>query len=75
MNFIINLLSTVRRSKVYNIILIIMNRFLKIVYYIICIKEINAFKLKERLIKKIFLKFKFFKSIINNKELMFTLKY
>ncbi len=40
-----------------------------------CIKEIDASKLKERLIKKIFLKFKFFRFIINDKELMFILKY
>ncbi len=40
-----------------------------------CIKEINTFKLKKKLIKKIFSKFKFFKSIISDRELMFILKY
>ncbi len=40
-----------------------------------CIKEINASKLKERLIKKMFLKFKFLKSIISDRRLMFILKY
>ena len=52
-----------------------MNQYLKIIYYIMCIKEINTSKLKERLIKKIFLKFEFSKSIINNRELIFILKY
>ncbi len=75
MNFIINLLFTVRRNKVYNIILIIVDRYSKIIYYIIYIKEIDAFKLKERLIKKIFLKFEFSRSIISDKELIFILKY
>ncbi len=40
-----------------------------------CIKEINTFKLKERLIKKIFSKFRFSRSIINNRRLIFILKY
>ncbi len=52
-----------------------MNRYLKIIYYIACIKEINASKLKERLIKKIFLKFEFFRSIISNRRLIFISKY
>ncbi len=39
------------------------------------IKEIDAFKLKERLIKKIFSKFRFSKSIISNRRLIFILKY
>jgi len=75
MNFIIDLLSIVRRSKVYNTILIIVNRYLKMIYYIACIKEINASELNERLIKKIFSKFRFSRSIINDRELMFILKY
>ncbi len=75
MNFIIDLPPVIYRNKVYNIIFIIVNRYLKIIYYIIYIEEINTSKLKERLIKKIFLKFKFFRSIISNRELIFILKY
>ncbi len=75
MNFIINLSSTVRRNKVYNIILIIINQYSKIIYYITCTEEINASELKEKLIKKIFSKFRFSRSIISDKELIFILKY
>ncbi len=39
------------------------------------IKEINTSELKKKFIKKIFLKFEFFKSIISNRELIFILKY
>ncbi len=45
------------------------------IYYITCIKEINTSKLKERLIKKVFLKFEFLRFIINNRGLTFILKY
>ncbi len=52
-----------------------MNRYSKMIYYIIYKKEIDAFKLKKRFIKKMFLKFKFSRFIISDKELMFILKY
>ncbi len=51
------------------------NQYLKMIYYIACIKEINTSKLKEKLIKKIFLKFRFSRSIISDRKLIFTLKY
>jgi len=75
MNFIINLLSIIRRSKAYNFILIIMNQYLKIICYITCTKEIDVSKLEERLIKKMFSKFRFLRSIISNRESTFILKY
>jgi len=45
------------------------------IYYITCIEEINASKLKEKLIKKVFLKFEFLRFIISNRRLIFILKY
>jgi len=75
MNFIINLSSVIHKSKVYNIILIIVNWYLKMIYYIAYIKEIDASELKERLIKKIFSKFRFLRFIISDRRLMFILKY
>ncbi len=75
MNFIINLLSIICRNKIYDFILIIINQYSKIICYIICTEEINASKFKKRLIKKIFLKFEFSKSIISNKRSTFILKY
>jgi len=53
----------------------IINQYSKIIYYIMCIKEIDTSKLKKRLIKKIFLKFKFSRSIISDRESIFILKY
>ena len=75
MNFIIDLLSTIHRNKTHDAILVIVNWYSKIVYYITCTEEINASKLEERLIKKMFLKFRFSRSIISNRELIFILKY
>jgi len=74
-NFIINLPSVIYRSKTYNIILIIINRYLKIICYIVYIEEINTSELKERLIKKVFSKFEFLRFIISDRELTFILRY
>ena len=42
MNFIINLLSNKRKDYVYNAILIIINKYIKIIRYLIINKIINA---------------------------------
>ncbi len=52
-----------------------MNQYLKIICYITCTKEIDVSKLEERLIKKMFSKFRFLRSIISNRESTFILKY
>jgi hypothetical protein len=75
MNFIIALPSAVRRRKAYNALLIIINRFSKIVQYIACLKEINALDIGDRLIEMIFSRFGKPRSIISDRGLTFTLKY
>ena len=50
MNFIIDLLSSKYKYYVYNAILIVMNRYIKIIIYISTIKKINAIELKKLLI-------------------------
>jgi hypothetical protein len=54
MDFIVGLLLLVCRKKAYNVILVVMDRFSKIVQYIACTGEINAPKLIERLFKVVF---------------------
>ena len=53
-------------SIIYNIILVIVNRFLKIVQYISIINTINTINIKILIIDYIILKFKILKLIISN---------
>ena len=55
----------------YDVILIVVNRYIKITVYISIIKKINAIKLKELLIRKVFLKFDALEDIIINREFVF----
>ena len=75
MNFITDLLPVIYRKKVYNAILIIINKYFKIIRYILYISEINASELNKQLIKEIFLKFNRLKFIISNREFTFIFKY
>jgi hypothetical protein len=54
MDFIIALPPAVRRRKVYNTLLIIIDRFSKMVQYIAYLKDINAPDIGDRLIETIF---------------------
>jgi hypothetical protein len=67
--------SAVRRRKVYNALLIIIDRFSKMVQYIAYLKEIDALDIDDRLIETIFSRFSKPRSIVSNKGLTFTLKY
>ena len=72
MNFITNLLLSKYKHCVYDAILIVMNRYIKIIVYISIIKKINAIELKKLLMRKVFLKFGAFEDIITNREFVFT---
>jgi hypothetical protein len=54
MNFIIALPPMVRRRKAYNTLLVVIDRFSKMVQYIACSKEIDAPDIGDRLIETIF---------------------
>ena len=56
---------------IYNAIIIIVNRYIKIIIYISIIKKINAIKLKKLLIRDIFLKFDALENIIINYKFIF----
>ena len=72
MNFITNLLSSKYKHCVYDAILIVVNRYIKIIVYILTIKKINAIELKKLLMREVFLKFGAFEDIITNREFVFT---
>jgi hypothetical protein len=74
-DFIIALPPAIHRRKVYNALLIIIDRFSKIVQYIAYLKEIDASDIGDRLIKTIFSRFSKPRSIVSNRGLTFTLKY
>ena len=75
MNFITGLLPLKYRKKVYDAILIIIDQFFKIIYYISYTKKINASELTDRLIKIVFLKKRTSRFIISNRGSTFMLKY
>jgi transposase InsO family protein len=75
MDFIIALSPAVRRRKVYNALLIIIDRFSKIIQYIAYLKEIDALDIGDRLIETIFSRFSKPRSIVSDRGSTFTSKY
>ena len=62
-----NLSLSKNKYYIYNAILIVVNRYIKIIIYISIIKKINAIKLKKILIREVFLKFDAFEDISINR--------
>ena len=60
------------KNYIYNAILIVINRYIKIIIYISIIKKINAIELKKLLIREVFLKFDALEDIIINRKFVFT---
>jgi hypothetical protein len=75
MDFIVALPPAVHRRKVYNALLIIIDRFSKMVQYIACSKDINALDIGDRLIETIFSRFGKPRSIISDRGSTFMSKY
>ncbi len=75
LDFIIGLLLLRFRGKVYNLILVIVNRYIKIAYYILIIKEINAAELVELFLLYIIKDFGILVGIILDRGLVFTSKF
>jgi hypothetical protein len=74
-DFITGLPPSIRRRKAYNAILVVVDRFLKIVRYIAYTIKINVLDLANRLIEEIFSKFKVPRSIVSDRGSIFMLKY
>ena len=70
-NFVINLSFNKRKEIVYNSILIIINRYIKIIKYIFIIVKMNDVALTKIFFKKFVLRFDFFNDIINDKKFVF----
>ena len=71
MNFITKLFSSKKRDVVYDSILIIINRYIKMIKYILIIKKIDVAKLTKMFFKKIVLRFNISNKIVNDKKFMF----
>ena len=72
MNFIMKLFLNKKRGVVYDSILIIIDRYIKMIKYILIIKKINVAKLTKVFFKKIVLRFNMSNEIVNNRKFMFT---
>ena len=61
-----------RRDVVYDLILMIINRYIKMIKYVSIIKKIDVAELTKMFFKKIILRFDMSDEIVNNKKFMFT---
>ena len=71
-DFITNLPLSKYRNYVYDAILVVINRYTKILYYILTIKKINAVELTKLFFTEITLKFGTLDSIVINRGSIFT---
>ena len=72
MNFIMKLSSNKKRGVVYDLILIIIDRYIKMIKYVSIIKKIDVAKLTKMFFKKIVLRFNMLNEIVNDKKFVFT---
>ena len=75
MNFITNFSLNKHKNHVYDVCLMIVNKYTKIILYIFVTKKINVVDLIEILFQKIVLMFKTSKNIIFDRKSMFTNAY
>ena len=71
MNFIIDLFSRKRDKVVYNSILIIIDKYTKIIKYLLISIKIDVSKLTKMFFKKIVLHFNISADIVDNKDFLF----
>ena len=71
MNFIMKLFLNKRRDVVYNLILMIINQYIKMIKYILIIKKIDVAELTKVFFKKIVLRFDMSDEIINDRKFVF----
>ena len=71
MNFVINLSFDKRKEIVYNLILIIMNCYIKMIKYKFIIVKIDVVALTKIFFEKIVLRFDFFNDIMSDKKFVF----
>ena len=71
MNFVTSLFSSKRRDVVYDFILIMINRCIKMIKYILVIIKIIVVKLTKIFFEKIVLRYDVSNDIVNNKKFVF----
>ena len=72
MNFVIELSFNKYKNVVYNVILVIINRYIKIIRYLFMFIIIDAAALAELFFIKIVYRYDMFYNIVNNRGFMFT---
>ena len=71
-DFIIDLPPSKRNGIIYDAILMIVDRYTKMVCYLLTIKKINTIELEETLMQEIFLKFGAPEGIVTDRDFVFT---
>ena len=75
MNFVIELFLNKRRDVVYDLILMIIDRYMKMIKYISIIRKIDVAELTKIFFEKIVLHFNMSNEIVNNKNSVFTSEF
>ena len=75
MDFITSLLLSTYKNRVYNSILVVVNRYTKVAIYLPIIKTINAAGLTDLTYRYIFLKYSWPEGIVSNKGSIFISSY
>jgi hypothetical protein len=74
-NFITDLSSSKRSNDVYDSVLVIINRYIKMTFYISVTKKITIVKLAEIIFDHVMLKYDASKDVVSNEEFVFTSAY
>jgi hypothetical protein len=75
MNFITNFSSSKRSNDVYDFVFVIINRYIKMTFYIFVTKKITAVELTEIIFDHVIFKYDVSKDVVSNKEFVFTSAY
>jgi hypothetical protein len=75
MNFITNFSSSKRSNNVYDFVLVIINRYIKMTFYIFVTKKITIVELTKIIFDHVMLKYDVSKNVVSNKEFVFTNAY
>ena len=75
MNFVIELFSSKRRDVVYDSILMIIDRYIKMIKYILIIKKIDVAELTKVFFKEIVLRFDMSDEIVNDRNFVFISEF
>ncbi len=75
MNFITNFSLNKRLNDVYNSVLVIINHYIKMTFYISVTKKITIVELKKIIFNHVMFKYDASKDVVSNKEFVFTSVY